>query len=64
MQEKPEWLLKGWEAQGVPIHDGRPDFVAMERIGAELRAATESARMQESRSPDVTPPSKTALRLD
>jgi len=62
----PEWLLKGWEAQGVPIHDGRPDYAAIERIGAQKCAAADSisAGREKSRSPDFTLASKTALRFD
>jgi hypothetical protein len=53
----PDWLLKSWEEQGVPIDEsGRPDYKAMERIGAEQRAAADSISVgtEERRGPDVT----------
>jgi hypothetical protein len=63
----PDWLLKSWEEQGVPIDEfGRPDYAAMERIGAEQRAGTESikAGTEESRSPDLTLAVKAGSRFD
>jgi hypothetical protein len=61
----PQWLLKGWQAQGVPMDEfGQPDLAALKR--KEQRAAADSSRSgtEESRSPDVAVPSKTALRFD
>jgi hypothetical protein len=63
----PDWLLKSWEEQGVPIDEfGRPDYVAIERIGAEQRAAAESIKpgTEESRSPDLTLAIKAGSRFD
>jgi hypothetical protein len=61
----PEWLLKGWEAQGVPIHDGRPDYAAMEQMGAEQRADADSisAGTEERQSPHVPVPSNAIRAL-
>jgi hypothetical protein len=63
----PDWLLNAWEEQGVPIDAcGRPDYAAIERIGAEQRAGAESikAGTEESRSPDLTLAIKAGSRYD
>jgi hypothetical protein len=63
----PDWLLNSWKEQGVPIDEfGRPDYGAMERIGAEQRAAAGSikAGTETSRAPDLTQAIKAGSRFD
>lgn len=39
----PQWLLKGWEAQGVPMNEfGQPDLAALKRNRSEQRPAADS----------------------
>jgi hypothetical protein len=62
----PQWLLKGWEAQGIPMDEfGQPNFAAIKRNRVEERAAADPipAETEEGRSPDVAVPSE-ALRFD
>jgi hypothetical protein len=61
----PQWLLKGWEAQGIPMDEfGQPDLAALKR--KEQRAASDSipAGMEQGRSPHLPVPDDTALRFD